>query len=81
MLNAKCRMQNEGVRFALIVQSFPKEIHLFCIQHSTFCIGGRSLQETLTALRMALMAPFSSRDTWAWEMPRAPATSIWVLPS
>ena len=32
-------------------------------------------------LRMALMAPFSSRETWAWEMPRAPATSIGVLPS
>ena len=24
----------------------------------------------LTDLRMALMAPFSSRETWAWEMPR-----------
>ena len=37
--------------------------------------------ETLMLLRMALMAPFSSRDTWAWEMPKTPATSIWVLPS
>ena len=38
-------------------------------------------QETLTDLRMALMAPFSRRETWAWEMPRELATSIWVLPS
>ena len=37
--------------------------------------------ETLTDLRMALMAPFSSRDTCAWDIPRAEATSIWVLPS
>ena len=37
--------------------------------------------ETLTDLRMAEMAPFSRRDTWAWEMPRVLATSIWVLPS
>ncbi len=31
--------------------------------------------------RMAEMAPFSSRDTWAWEIPRESATSIWVFPS
>ena len=37
--------------------------------------------ETLTDFRMALMAPFSSRETWAWEIPRASATSIWVFPS
>ena len=37
--------------------------------------------ETDTDFRMAEMAPFSSRDTWAWEMPRTPATSIWVFPS
>ena len=43
--------------------------------------GRRFIQETLTDLRMAEIAPFSRRDTWAWEMPREPATSIWVLPS
>ena len=37
--------------------------------------------ETETLLRMAEMAPFSSRETWAWEMPSTLATSIWVLPS
>ena len=81
MRNSKCRMQNEGVGFAHIFQSFPKEIHSFCILHSTFCIGGNEPQDTLTAFLMALMAPFSSLDTWAWEMPRVPATSIWVFPS
>ena len=29
---------------------------------------------------MAEMAPFSRRDTWAWEMPISVETSIWVLP-
>ena len=38
-------------------------------------------QEMLTYFRMVLMAPFSSRDTCAWEIPRWVATSIWVLPS
>ena len=37
--------------------------------------------DTLTDLRIAAMAPFSSLDTWAWEMPREEATSIWVFPS
>ena len=37
--------------------------------------------DTLTDLRRAAMAPFSSRDTWAWEIPRESATSIWVFPS
>ena len=37
--------------------------------------------ETLIYLRILWMAPFSSLDTWAWEMPRVLATSIWVLPS
>ena len=37
--------------------------------------------ETLTVLRMDEIAPFSNRDTWAWEIPRVEATSIWVLPS
>ena len=40
-----------------------------------------SSYDTLTDLRMELMAPFSRRETWAWEMPRKLATSIWVLPS
>ena len=31
--------------------------------------------------RIVLMAPFSRRETWAWEIPRVLATSIWVLPS
>ena len=39
------------------------------------------IYDTLTDLRMVLMAPFSRRETWAWEMPRVLATSIWVLPS
>ena len=30
---------------------------------------------------MAWMAFFSSRETWAWEMPTSAETSIWVLPS
>ena len=30
---------------------------------------------------MVLMAPFSRRLTWAWEMPTSALTSIWVLPS
>ena len=38
-------------------------------------------QEMLTDFRMAEIAPFSNRETWAWEMPKLPATSIWVLPS
>ena len=37
--------------------------------------------ETLMNFRMVLMAPFSRRETWAWEMPKRLATSIWVLPS
>ena len=37
--------------------------------------------ETLSDFRMAPIAPFSSRDTWAWEMPSRQATSIWVWPS
>ena len=37
--------------------------------------------EVEMALRKLLMAPFSNRDTWAWEMPTMPATSICVLPS
>ena len=32
-----------------------------------------------TYLRRVLMAPFSSLDTWAWEMRSILATSIWVL--
>ena len=26
--------------------------------------------DTLISLRMEAIAPFSSRDTWAWEMPK-----------
>ena len=37
--------------------------------------------ETVKALRIVLMALFSSRDTCACEIPSAPATSVWVLPS
>ena len=37
--------------------------------------------DTLSDFRMAAMAPFSSLDTWAWEIPREEATSIWVFPS
>ena len=37
--------------------------------------------DTAMIFRMAPMAPFSSRDTWAREMPSTPATSIWVRPS
>ncbi len=28
-----------------------------------------------------LSAPFSRRETWAWEMPMRLETSVWVLPS
>ena len=31
-------------------------------------------------LRIRSMAPFSSRETCAWEMPISSAISIWVLP-
>ena len=37
--------------------------------------------DTLICFRIAEIAPFSNRDTWAWEMPIAWATSIWVRPS
>ena len=37
--------------------------------------------DTLTDFRMEEMAPFSRRLTWAWEIPRVFATSIWVFPS
>ena len=40
-------------------------------------------QDTCTPMnfRRELMAPFSSRETWAWEICSSFATSIWVLPS
>ena len=44
-------------------------------------ITEQSVYETLIDFRMAPMAPFSSLDTWAWDMPRVLATSIWVFPS
>jgi len=36
---------------------------------------------TLTYFRNSQIAPFSSLDTWAWEMCMDLATSIWVIPS
>ena len=41
----------------------------------------RKAYDRLKDFRMVLIAPFSSRETWAWEMPKAVATSIWVFPS
>ena len=41
----------------------------------------RDQEVTLTDFRMALIAPFSNRDTCAWEIPNRAAPSIWVLPS
>ena len=38
MLNAKCKMQNFGVRFA-DDKKCPKGIPQFCTLHSEFCIG------------------------------------------
>lgn len=35
----------------------------------------------ITLFRIVPMAPFSNLETWAWEMPKTLATSIWVLPS
>ena len=39
------------------------------------------LPETDTDLRIWEIAPFSNRETWAWEIPKELATSIWVRPS
>ena len=36
---------------------------------------------TETYFRSSQIAPFSNRDTWAWEMCMPFATSIWVIPS
>lgn len=33
-----------------------------------------------SSFRILFSAFFSSRDTWAWEMPTSADTSIWVLP-
>ena len=33
------------------------------------------------SFRRRFRAPFSRRETWAWEMPMVRATSVWVLPS
>ena len=38
-------------------------------------------QDTLNAFCMDLMAPFSKRETCAWEIPSVLATSICVFPS
>ena len=54
---------------------------------SRWLVGGvmtppyRCIYETDTPFLKSEIALFSNLDTWAWEMPRAPATSIWVLPS
>lgn len=45
------------------------------------CQGGPKGPRFHIFFLMVLMAPFSSRDTWAWEMPTSAETSIWVLPS
>ena len=44
------------------------------------CRGLRSVGSGHIFFLMAEMAPFSRRDTWAWEMPISVETSIWVLP-
>ena len=44
------------------------------------CRGLRSVWSGHIFFLMAEMAPFSRRDTWAWEIPISVETSIWVLP-
>ena len=44
-------------------------------------INNNLYYDTLICFRMVQMAPFSSRDTCACEIPSACATSIWVRPS
>ena len=80
MQNSKCIMQNDGVpsaRSMIISEGNTFILHTaFSILHST-----EGHYDTLTDLRIWEIAPFSSRDTWAWEIPSRLATSIWVLPS
>ena len=38
MQNVECEMQNEGVAYGDLFQSFPKEIPQFCILHFEFCM-------------------------------------------
>ena len=59
----------------------PGDSHVGAMPLLGMTLPVRLFQETLTDLRMAEMAPFSKRETWAWEIPKLPATSIWVLPS
>ncbi len=52
-------------------------------QKSSICICyafQRAVMRQLMLLRIVPRALFSSRETWAWEMPTRPATSIWVFP-
>ena len=39
MQNVECEMQNEGVAYGDLFQSFPKEIPQFCILHFEFCMS------------------------------------------
>ena len=39
MQNVECKMQNEGVALGDLFQSFPQEIHQFCILNFEFCIS------------------------------------------
>ena len=80
---AQLKMKNEKLKIMVSLRDILKIIPISTINFQFGFQLNHNLpyQETLTDLRMAEMAPFSSRDTWAWEIPKREATSIWVLPS
>ena len=61
------------IRAAVRRPTFPPEGKVCTALQTTIC---KLDHETLMLFRIAEIAPFSSRDTWAWEIPREPATSI-----
>ena len=78
------------IRFGKIVYPFRKKVKSFCGSAcETTCeisVLIRPRPAKWRALHhifflMVLMAPFSSLDTWAWEIPTSAETSIWVFPS
>ena len=83
---AKGKRHRRGAQGERGSSAFPEQISLV-----TFLFGDKKvtpwlsvqivIYETDTPFRKSEMALFSNLDTWAWEMPRAPATSIWVFPS
>ena len=87
---AQLKMKNEIMKNMVslrdISKIIPKEFLHFQLSTINFQFGFQlnynlPHQDTLTDLRMAESAPFSNRDTCAWEIPNRAATSIWVLPS